>query len=164
LERRFIAGTPHALLGRPSLHASLIRGGRELSTYPDRCTLSVERRTVAGEASQSLLGEVNAILRDLHARDARFRASARALFDRSPYLTPEGHPLPSLLRGTLKGVSTIGAVSFWTDAAILGAAGIPSVVFGPGGAGLHSIEEHVRVDEVLACRDALVETARRYCA
>ena len=49
LERAFIAGRPHPLLGRPSLHASLIGGGRELSTYPDRCGLSVERRTVMGE-------------------------------------------------------------------------------------------------------------------
>ena len=55
-------------------------------------------------------------------------------------------------------------MSFWTDAAVLGGAGIPSVVFGPGGAGLHSHEEYVRIDEVLACQDGLVETARRFCA
>ena len=36
-------------------------------------------------------------------------------------------------------------MSFWTDAAVLGGAGIPSVLFGPGGAGLHSIEEYVEV-------------------
>ena len=46
-------------------------------------------------------------------------------------------------------------MSFWTDAAMLGGAGIPSVLFGPGGAGLHSIEEYVNVRDVLACRDAL---------
>jgi acetylornithine deacetylase len=55
-------------------------------------------------------------------------------------------------------------MSFWTDAAILGQAGIPSVIFGPGGAGLHGLEEHVRLDEVAACRDAMVELASRYCA
>jgi acetylornithine deacetylase len=54
-------------------------------------------------------------------------------------------------------------MTFWTDAAILGRAGIPSVVFGPGGAGLHSIEEYVLVDDVLACRDILVELARHFC-
>ncbi|HEV7500740.1 MAG TPA: M20/M25/M40 family metallo-hydrolase, partial [Vicinamibacteria bacterium] len=69
-----------------------------------------------------------------------------------------------LLSAALGGQASTGALSFWTDAAILGAAGIPSVVFGPGGAGLHGIEEHVRVDEVLACRDALVALARAYCA
>jgi acetylornithine deacetylase len=55
-------------------------------------------------------------------------------------------------------------MSFWTDAAILGSARIPSVVFGPGGAGLHGLEEYVRIDEVVLCRDVLVETAILYCA
>jgi acetylornithine deacetylase len=50
-------------------------------------------------------------------------------------------------------------MSFWTDAAILARAGIPTVLFGPGGAGLHSVEEYVRLDDVLACRDALAALA-----
>jgi acetylornithine deacetylase len=164
LERRFTTGPRHPLLGRPSLHASLIGGGRELSTYPDRCTLSIERRTVTGEPPESLRREVEAILGRLGAADPRFEAEARPVFTRSPYLTPEGHPLPRLLRESLGRATTVGAMSFWTDAAILGAAGMASVVFGPGGAGLHGLEEYVRVEEVLACRDALVTLARTYCA
>jgi acetylornithine deacetylase len=54
-------------------------------------------------------------------------------------------------------------MSFWTDAQVLGAAGIPSVLFGPGGAGLHSTEEYVRIDDVIACRDILESLARRFC-
>ena len=50
-------------------------------------------------------------------------------------------------------------MSFWTDAAILGRAGIPSVLFGPGGAGLHSIEEYVDDRGRVACRDALATLA-----
>ena len=164
LEGRFIGGTAHPLLGRPSVHASLVSGGREMSTYPDRCRLQVERRTVAGEPPRSVLGEIEGILGRLRAADPRFRAEVRPSFDRSPYLTPEGHPLPRLLRESLGRETTLGAMSFWTDAAILGAAGMASVVFGPGGAGLHGIEEHVRTGEVLECRDALVTLARKYCA
>lgn len=164
LELRFIGGEPHPLLGRPSLHASLIGGGRELSTYPDRCSLSIERRTVTGEGRQALWRETQEILHRLREADPRFRAEARPLFDRSPYLTPDGHPLPGLLRQSLGREATVGAMSFWTDAAILGAAGMAAVVFGPGGAGLHGLEEHVRLDEVLDCRDALAALARRYCA
>jgi acetylornithine deacetylase len=164
LERALMAGPRHPLLGRPSLHASLIGGGRELSTYPDHCTLSVERRTVTGEGPGSLLREVEAILARLREADPRFRAEARSSFERPPYLTPDGHPLPRHLRESLGRATTVGAMSFWTDAAILGGAGITSVVFGPGGAGLHGLEEHVRLDEVLACREALVSLARRFCA
>jgi len=60
---------------------------------------------------------------------------------------------------SLKPLDFVG-MSFWTDAAVLGSAGIPSVLFGPGGAGLHSTEEYVNVADVLACRDALVVLAR----
>ena len=55
-------------------------------------------------------------------------------------------------------------MSFWTDAAVLGEAGIPSVLFGPGGAGLHSVEEYVEVQDVLTCRDILAALARGWCA
>ena len=57
----------------------------------------------------------------------------------------------------------MSGASFWTDAAVLDQAGIPSVLFGPGGAGLHSEEEYVIVDDVLRCRDALVDLASRFC-
>jgi acetylornithine deacetylase len=52
-------------------------------------------------------------------------------------------------------------MSFWTDAAILASAGIPSVLFGPGGAGLHSIEVYVNVADVDVCRDVIVDCIRR---
>lgn len=164
LERRFIDGQPHPLLGRASLHASLITGGRELSTYPDHCRLSIERRTVAGEEEGISLQESDGILDALRA-DPRFRAEARLLLSRKPYLTPPGHLLPQLIaQAAGPRQLPIGAVSFWTDAAVLGHAGTASVVFGPGGAGLHGLEEYVRVDDVLACRDILTEVVRRFCA
>jgi acetylornithine deacetylase len=148
----------HPLLGRASLHASLISGGRELSTYPDRCQLHVERRTIAGEKPRVTLGEIETILAALRSEDPKFKASARFMFTRPAYLTPPRSTLPQLI-----GRPTVAA-SFWTDAAILGEAGMDSVVFGPGGAGLHGIDEYVRVDEVTTCRDVLVDVARRFCA
>jgi acetylornithine deacetylase len=158
LDRRFVAAPPHPLLGRPSVHASLIRGGRELSTYPDRCTLSIERRTVDGEREGILLDEVGEIIRGLDAE-------ARLTFTRRPYITPESCDLPRIIAAALAPrAARTNALSFWTDASILGNAGTPSVVFGPGGAGLHGIEEYVRIDEVIACRDVLVEVATRFCA
>ncbi|HEY2829259.1 MAG TPA: acetylornithine deacetylase, partial [Thermoanaerobaculia bacterium] len=151
LDRRFAVAATHPLLGRPSVHASLIHGGRELSTYPDRCILSIERRTVDGEEEGILLGEVREMIRGLDAE-------ARLTFTRRPYITPETCELLDLLRGPRT------ALSFWTDAAIFGNAGTPTVIYGPGGAGLHGIEEYVRIDDVIACRDALVDVATRFCA
>jgi acetylornithine deacetylase len=167
LDRALQAHPPHPLLGTASLHASLIEGGRELSTYPDRCTLSLERRTLPGEPIDVGPREVEAILSDLAGKDGELEAENRFLFGRLAYETPAGCELPGLLESALSRAgrpARRGGVSFWTDAAILGHAGIPTVIFGPGGAGLHAVEEHVRIDEVLACRDALVEVARAFCA
>jgi acetylornithine deacetylase len=137
-----------------------------MSTYPDRCTLHLERRTVVGESETVALDEVEEILSTLKKEDEEFEAVAKLLFDRRPYETPIEDDLPRELESATSrlGLATRReGMTFWTDAAVLGAAGIPSVIFGPGGEGLHSIEEYVRADEVLFCRDALVELARAYC-
>jgi acetylornithine deacetylase len=166
LDRGLQSRPPHPLLGTASLHASLIEGGRELSTYPDRCTLKLERRTLLDEPEGAPLAEIQDLLAGLRADDPELEVSVRQLFGRRAYETPPGHPLPDLLEsalGRLGRPACRAGVSFWTDAAILGHAGIPTVLFGPGGEGLHGTQERVRLDEVLACRDALAEVARAFC-
>jgi acetylornithine deacetylase len=166
LDRSLQSLPPHPVLGTPSLHASLIEGGRELSTYPDRCTLRMERRTITGETSETALLEALKILTTLKGEDAEFRGDARVLFGRPAYETPARHELPAMLESAIASTgrrTRRTGMTYWTDAAILGEAGIPSVVFGPGGSGYHGLEEFVRISEVLACRDALTKLAREFC-
>ncbi len=168
LDRQLQSRPPHPLLGTASLHASLIDGGRELSTYPDGCVLKMERRTICGEATDVALTEVEAILTRLKDDDPEFEANASFIFGRPPYEIAAAHELLKLLETTLShrnpGLATgRSCATFWCDAAILGHAGIPTLIFGPGGDGLHGLEEYVRVDDVLICRDALVDLARLYC-
>lgn len=166
LDRKLQSKTPHPVLGTPSLHGSLIHGGRELSTYPDRCALQMERRTITGEPADVALKEVEEILATLRLEDSEFQADARLMFHRPPYETPIGHELPRVLESAVLGTgrkANRAGMTYWTDAAILGQAGIPSIIFGPGGAGYHGLEEYVQIDEVLACRDALAEVARTFC-
>jgi len=166
LDRELQTGRAHSLVGAASLHASLIEGGRELSSYPDRCMLQIERRTIPGEAEGSASREVQRIIDRLKERDSEFRATSRTMFSRAPYEIPPDDELSKAVvaSATAAGVrsATVG-MSFWTDAAVLGAAGIPSVLFGPTGAGLHGFEEWVDVRSVLTCRDALVHLARTWC-
>jgi acetylornithine deacetylase len=166
LDRDLQSRAPHPLLGTGSLHASIIVGGRELSIYPDHAQLQLERRTLPGDEGLLPLREVQAILDDLRQDDATFRAEARAAFARPAYELSPDHELPQTLAAIVGGTGRggrIGGASYWTDAAVLGHAGIPSVLFGPGGAGLHSLEEYVRMADVIACRDALVALARAFC-
>jgi acetylornithine deacetylase len=166
LDRELQAGRAHQLVGPSSLHASLIEGGRELSSYPDRCVLQIERRTIPGEKEGVAGGEVASILARLGERDSEFRGNSRTMFARAPYEIAPTHALPRLLQtaaGAVGASSDIIGMSFWTDAAVLGGAGIPSVLFGPTGAGLHGLEEWVDVQSVLTCRDALVSLTRQWC-
>ena len=165
LDRTLQSGRAHALVGPPSLHASLIEGGRELSSYPDRCVLQIERRTIPGESDGAGTREVADIMQRLAQRDAEFRGTSRSMFARSPYEIPSSHELPALLRSAAHDCgasSELIGMSFWTDAAVLGGAGIPSVLFGPTGAGLHGLEEWVDIQSVLTCQDALASLARRF--
>lgn len=162
LDRELQLRIPHPRLGAPSLHASLIEGGQELSSYPERCILKLERRTVPGESDDQAVLEVSEILEILTAEDPDFRSTVHLRFARRPYEIDAAHPLPRRLGAVLASMGHQAGetgMSFWTDAAILGAAGIPTVLFGPGGAGLHGREEYTRIEEVLLCRDAIVQLA-----
>ena len=166
-DRRLQKRDPHPLLGTASLHASRVIGGHEWSSYPERCVLEIERRTLPGEPQAVGLQEVDAILDALRREEEEFEGDARGVFGRTAYEVDASQPLPSMLIQAANGAGCqpvrVG-MSFWSDAAILSAAGIPTVLFGPGGAGLHSREEYVRVADVRMCRDTLVALARAFTA
>ncbi len=166
LDRTLQSRPPHQLIGTGSLHASIIDGGRELSSYPDHCRLQLERRTVVGETDETVRREIDAILDGLAGEDPEFSGRSRLTFSRPPYELAPAHPLSRALvaAATKCGCETrtVG-MSFWTDAAVLAGAGIPSVLFGPGGSGLHSTEEYVTLDDVVLCRDALTTLIGSWC-
>ena len=165
LDRELQQRPAHPVLGTASLHASMIQGGGELSTYPAQASLQFERRTLPGEPADIALTEAVAILERLRHDDPEFEGEAEAMLGRDAYEVDGGHPLPRLMDESARAAGLnprrVG-MTFWTDAAILGAAGIPTVLFGPGGAGLHSPEEYVLLDDVLRCRDGLADLARRF--
>ncbi|HTU99293.1 MAG TPA: ArgE/DapE family deacylase [Luteitalea sp.] len=155
----------HDRLGSGSLHASTIAGGTEASMYPAHCRLLVERRTLPGEDGARALHEIEQMLAVLRRNDADFKADVRLLVDRPGYDLDERAELPQQLAvaGRARGLEArITGVSYWTDAAILGAAGIPTVIFGPRGAGLHSPDEYVELASVDECAYTLAALARQF--
>ena len=167
LQAKLSAAPGHPLLGHGSVHASLISGGQEWSSYPSECRLNVERRLLPGEDATTFDRELSEALARVSSQDPEFRAhytlgySALALeTERDSLIARTVHDCARRLAGPRV---KFGGQSFWTDAALLSAAGIPSVLFGPGGSGLHSPVEYVRLDDVALCAQSLVACARAFC-
>jgi acetylornithine deacetylase len=157
----------HALLGRPSLHASSIEGGMGLSTYPDRCVVRIERRTIPGETSSDLLREIETACSRVRDRRSDFRADIEVLFGQPPSDVAPNAPIVSALSDTLrdKGLpATLSGMSAWTDAALFNQAGIPAICFGPGDMALaHAAEEYIEVEEIHRATEILAALARSWC-
>ena len=168
LDRALRASPSHPLLASGSLHASLVEGGQELSSYPERCVLRLERRTVPGEAADAVEREVRGVLERLGARDDAFRADVRTDFARDPFEVDSGRPIVDLVRRHAAAVTgaapEVVGVPFWTDAAIFAAAGIPTVLFGPGGEGAHAAVEWVDLEQAARCAEVYTAVAAEFCA
>lgn len=167
LDQTLRANPTHPLLGSGSLHASLIHGGQELSSYPERCLLSVERRTLPGETPKAVEAELVGIAQKVQRSDPSFQTVVRRGIDRSPLETSEEAEIVKAIQAAsvkvLDHPSQIAGVQFWTDAAMLSAAGIPSVLFGPAGSGAHAVEEWVDLASVKACAEIYLATAIKFC-
>ena len=167
LEQELRRRPGHPLTGPPSLHASQIHGGKEISMYADHCLLQIERRTAPGETVAQATAELQAIIDDLAARDPTFRASVRPTFWRQPFVIDADAPIVQSLEKTLAahlgGEPLHTGQTFWTDAALLADAGIDTVLLGPTGYGLHSAEEWVDLQSVIDLASVLAETALDYC-
>jgi acetylornithine deacetylase len=168
LNQTLAQGSRHPLLGPASIHASLISGGQELSSYPEHCSLSVERRTIPGESLSKIQDEIKSILDQEAKLNPRFKGRFTTGLVREPLEVPKTEPIVRTLReiaaSQLKREPAFQGFTGWTDAALIGAAGIPTVIFGPGGAGAHAVEEWCNLAEVLTCHEVLLATASTFCS
>jgi acetylornithine deacetylase len=169
LDRKLASLTPHPLLGHGSLHASVIRGGQELSSYPAECRLQLERRMLPEESAGEIEVELRSLVAGLSARDPEFRATVRGLGSRPAYEIARDAPFVQLVSKAIR--KTLGShaaeqfvgMAAWTDTALLAEVGIPGIVFGPSGRGLHGKEEYVELDSVVQCGEILLEAIRSAC-
>ena len=156
LDQSLQSRPPHALLGTGSVHASLIEGGQEYSSYPARCLLSGERRTIPGELRPDVEAELRGLLGDADA-------SISFPFGRDPLEVSADEPIVRAVQARAGSQDVYGA-PFWTDAALFADAGIPAVLYGPRGEGAHAAVEWVDLASVERCRDLYVAVAAEFCA
>jgi acetylornithine deacetylase len=167
LDLRLRAEPTHPILGSGSVHASVIAGGEELSSYPARCLIRLERRTVPGETPESAEAELQGIVDRIAAADPAFRASVTRGLARPPFEVGKDEPIVAALREAAE--ARLGhrpawrGEPFWTDCAILQQGGVPCVMFGADGGGAHAATEWASVRSVEALADILADAAARFC-
>jgi acetylornithine deacetylase len=156
LDRQLRAHPSHSLLTSGSLHASVIEGGQEYSSYPERCLLQGERRTVPGESMEQVEGEIRDLLGDLDG-------TTRVVLARPPFEVEQGEAIVEVVRRHAGDGEVVG-VPFWADSALLAGAGIPTVLFGPSGEGAHAVVEWVDLAAAERCLEIYIAVAAEFCA
>jgi acetylornithine deacetylase len=162
LSSRLGDGERHPLLGQASLHASLIQGGQEYSSYPERCLLTGERRTLPGESTDDVERELRAALARAHADDPELEGEIRMLVARDAFEIDARHELVQIVHRAAGSPEVVG-MAFWADSGLIAATGIPTVLFGPAGDGAHARVEWVDLASVERCRDVYVTVAAEVC-
>jgi len=135
----------HKLLGTGSINVGTIAGGTQPNIVPDRCTISIDRRTLPGETEAGVWREIVALLKSKKL-SAQFSSAKLA-----PALPLETNPRLPLVQAFLRsaGQTRPVGVDYFCDAAVLSAAGMPSVVFGPGDiAQAHTADEWISLAEL----------------
>lgn len=167
LQRDVFPTRIHPLLGRPSLHASTIRGGTGLSTYPARCTVEIERRTIPGESDDTFRDELEAACASVCARMPGVETNVRITNAQGPSDVMSDAPVVRALTKALideRRPAIVKGMSAWTDCALLNAAGIPAVCFGPGDITLaHADEEYISVEEIETAEQVLLQLIVDWC-
>jgi acetylornithine deacetylase len=167
LEKKTFSLKRHELLGFPSIHASLINGGIELSTYPDHCKIELERRTLPGENRETVSEEIEKLIEEIRLVDDKFKAEHEVFFYRPALEISKDSTIVKTVSAAYQKVLNkrpkFAGVGGWMDSALLTEAGIPTIIFGPKGAGAHAAVEYVDFDSVVKTTEILINTIINFC-
>ncbi|KAJ5601234.1 hypothetical protein N7510_010768 [Penicillium lagena] len=165
LQERFGDVKPET--GAPNIHAGVVRGGEEIASYPALCTIFIERRTISGETADTVRLELLRILDKLAATVPNFKFNLRSTFSRAPYFIPRDHDFVTLVAKHAAQATgakpIIKGETYWTDMALLDEKGIPGLIWGPKGYGLHAKTEWVEVESVRQLAEAFVGITEDFC-
>jgi acetylornithine deacetylase len=161
----------HPLLSYGSLMATVVRGGSATFSVAATADVSVERRTLPGESSAAALDEVRALVDPIVAATPGLESAFTLTHSREPWeLNAEGPAaeFAGLLAAALPvtGSSTPDRVGapYWMESALWQAAGIPTVVCGPAGGGLHAVDEWVDLEQLRRFPVAVADAVGRFLA
>jgi acetylornithine deacetylase len=140
---------PHALCGSPSLSVGRIEGGISVNTVPDECTIEIDRRVIPREDASKVMDQVSDFLR----KHLDFEFEMLPPWIQAPALPDDVNlPWADRLLESVRPVTGAGkkiGVQFGTHASRTAAAGVPSIVFGPGSiAQAHTKDEWIEAKQL----------------
>jgi len=158
--------TPHHLTGPGSVHASIIKGGQEISSYPEECLASFVRWFTPGLTIEDMHAELESLLSSIGEVDPEFTASYEQILARSSHELSTDSPFCRLFSRVLldAGVEPVFSAGFaWDESGLFAEKGIPVVSFGPKGEGAHGNVEWVDVDSVKVATQVYESIIREFC-
>jgi acetylornithine deacetylase/succinyl-diaminopimelate desuccinylase-like protein len=166
-DREEFATTSDSFNGKTVFHTGTLQGGTDYATYPSRAVLGIEIGTQPGERLADRVREIEETLEECAQELPGFRGEVGVKLDRDPFQAKGHEPIVEALDAAAEKV--IGrpfepcGLNAWADAALMQAAGIPTVMLGPAGGNFHAPDEWVSIPEVSSLAQILVEAIRTFC-
>lgn len=153
LDRETFAPHPSAMNGRTVFHTGTVTGGTDYATYPNRATLGIEIGTQPGEHLSDRVAEIEGIFAEVAQAEPSFRGEVVVRLDRDPFQAQGHEHLQQALVAAMTDVlgrppKTTG-LNAWTDAALMQAAGIPTLLIGATGGNFHAPGEWLAITEFM---------------
>lgn len=167
LDREKYAVSVHPLNGKIVFHTSLISGGSDYATYPDRCVLGIEIGTQPGETIQDRIKEIEAIFAEVKKDYPEFNGTVEVKLSRDPFIARNHQRLWDILTPLMeveigKPVEAAGE-NAWGDAQIIQDANIPTLMIGASGGHFHAPEEWVSIPDLVKLVRILERAAEQFC-
>ncbi|MBY2915383.1 acetylornithine deacetylase [Rhizobium leguminosarum] len=149
----------------PTVTVGVIEGGTAGNVIAARCSFQMEARTLEPGQAAMILERISTLAREVvlpqlraTASDSEIRITER--FDIPP-LVREASSAAEQLVSHVSSSPNVKAVSYATEAGFFQAAGLPTVVFGPGSISqAHQVDEFIDETEFKAGERALVQIAQ----
>lgn len=153
LDREVFIASPSAMNGRTVFHTGTIAGGTDYATYPNRATLGIEIGTQPGEHLSDRVAEIEGIFEQIAADEPGFSGEVAVRLDRDPFQAQGHERLQEVLTAAMERVlghpPMVTGMNAWTDAALMQAAGIPTLLIGATGGNFHAPGEWLSVSEMV---------------
>ncbi len=153
--------------GRTVFHTGTLNAGTDYATYPSRAVLGIEIGTQPGEHLADRVREIEETFAEIARERPDFRGEVVVQLDREPFVAQGHEDLVAALDASATGVigrpfEPIG-LNAWTDAALMQAAGIPTVLLGSAGGNYHAPDEWASISELVSLTRILSDAIPRFC-